>query len=244
MPARIKAFLIHLAASAAIALLALLLVFTLWYPAPLHTALGVTHILLLLLLIDVILGPLLTLLVFKVGKKTLVMDLTIIACLQLAALGYGLWTVAQGRPAWIVYNVDRFDVVTVVDIDSRQLDQADPSYRKAPWTGPQWVAAHRPDDAKQRNDILFEAVQGGSDIAQRPNLYQPLSTATAEIRQHAQPLTELNNTNDPATVSELLQNWPAATAWVPLMARQQPVVVLLDANSQVLAIVTLNPWQK
>ena len=85
-------------------------------------------------------------------------------------------------------------------------------------------------------------MQGGSDIAQRPNLYQPLSTATADIRQRAQPLEQLNTTNDPATVSKLLQSWPAATAWVPLMARQKPMVVLLDANSDVLAIVALNPW--
>ncbi len=110
MPARIKAFLMHLAVSAVIALLAVLLVFQIWYPAPLHEALGVTDIFLLLPLVDVILGPLLTLLVFKLGKKTLIMDLAVIACLQLAALGYGLWTVAEGRPAWIVYNADRFDV--------------------------------------------------------------------------------------------------------------------------------------
>ncbi|WP_313056119.1 hypothetical protein [Pseudomonas lopnurensis] len=94
MPARIKAFLMHLAVSAVIALLAVLLVFHIWYPAPLHEALGVTHIFLLLLLADVILGPLLTLVVFKIGKKTLIMDLAVIACLQLAALAYGLWTVA------------------------------------------------------------------------------------------------------------------------------------------------------
>lgn len=232
-----------MAASAVIALLALLLVFGFWYPAPLHIALGVTHIFLLLLLIDVILGPLLTLLVFQVGKKTLVMDLTIVACLQLAALGYGLWTVAQGRPAWIVYNVDRFDVVTVVDIDPRQLDQTDPQYRNASWMGPEWVAVQPPDDAEQRNDILFEAVLGGSDIAQRPNLYQPLSTAAAEIRQRARPLKRLNDTNDLAKVSELLQDWPDATAWVPLMARQKPMVVLLDTHSNALAIVALAPWQ-
>ncbi len=243
MPARLKAFLLHLAASALIALLALLLVFKLWYPAPLHEALGVTHIFLLLLLIDVILGPLLTLLVYKVGKKTLVMDLTIIAILQLAALGYGLWTVAEGRPAWIVYNVDRFDVVTVVDIDNRQLDEAHAEYRNAPWTGPRWVAAARPDDPEQRNNILFEAVQGGSDLAQRPNLYRPLTEMTQAIQQRAQPLDKLTDFNDATAVRDALQNWPDAAAWVPLMARTKPMVVLLgENNSDVIAIVDLNPW--
>ncbi len=243
MPARLKAFLLHLTASACIALLALLLVFKLWYPAPLHEALGVTHIFLLLLMIDVILGPLLTLLIYKVGKKTLIMDLTIIAILQLAALGYGLWTVAEGRPAWIVYNVDRFDAVTVVDIDTRQLDEAHAQYRSAPWTGPRWVGAMRPDDIEQRNSILFEAVQGGYDLAQRPNLYRPLTEMTQAIRQRAQPLDKLTDFNDATAVRDALQNWPDAAAWVPLMARIKPMVVLLgENNSDVIAIVDLNPW--
>ncbi|EIK54263.1 type IV pilin accessory protein [Stutzerimonas stutzeri TS44] len=244
MPARLKAFLLHLAASTLIALLALLLVFKLWYPAPLHEALGVTHIFLLLLLVDVILGPLLTLLVYKVGKKNLVMDLIVIATLQLVALGYGLWTVAEGRPVWIVYNADRFDVVTVVDIDPRQLHEAQPHYRNAPWTGPRWVGATRPDNIEQRNNILFEATLGGSDIAQRPNLYRPLEEMAEAIQQRAHPLADLNTVNDPATVQATLQKWPAATAWAPLMARSQPMVVLLGKDkSEVISIVKLNPWR-
>lgn len=243
MPARTKAFLMHLAASAVIALLAVLMVFQVWYPAPLHKALGVTHIFLLLLLVDVTLGPLLTLLVFKLGKKTLIMDLTIIASLQLVALVYGLWTVAEGRPAWIVYNVDRFDVVTAVDIDTRQLDEALIQYRNAPWTGPQWVGAARPENPEQRNNILFEAALGGSDIAQRPNLYRPLLAIAEAVRQRAQPLEKLNDFNDAAEVRDALQNWPSAAAWVPLMARAKPMVVLLGENkSDVIAIVELHPW--
>lgn len=244
MPARLKAFLMHLAASAVIALLAVLLVFRLWYPAPLHVALGATQIFLLLLLVDVTLGPLLTLLVFKVGKKSLVMDLAIIACLQLAALGYGVWTVAEGRPAWIVYNADRFDVVTVLDIDTRKLDEASVQYRTAPWSGPQWVGALSPENPAQRSKILLEATLGGSDIAQRPNLYRPLTELAEAIRQRAQPLQKLNDVNDAAAVRDALKNWPGAAAWVPLMTRVRPMVVLLGENkSDVIAIVELVPWK-
>lgn len=244
MPVRLKAFLLHLAVSAFIALLALLLVFRLWYPAPLHEALGVTHIFLLLLLVDVILGPLLTLLAYKAGKKNLAMDLTIIAALQLSALGYGFWNVVEGRPAWIVYNVDRFDVVTVVDIDTRQLDEAPMQYRNAPWAGPQWVAAANPDNPDKHRDLIFESIVGGSDLAQRPNLYRPLEEMTEAMLKRAQPLTTLNSFNDPATVHATLQKWPTARAWVPLMARTRPMVVLLGENmSDVISIVELHPWR-
>ena len=58
MSGRFRAFSWHLSASALVALLTLLLVFFVWYPSPLHEAVGVTHILLLLLAVDVTLGPL------------------------------------------------------------------------------------------------------------------------------------------------------------------------------------------
>jgi hypothetical protein len=244
MPERLKASLLHLAVSAVMALLVMLLVFRLWYPAPLHSALGVTHIFLLLLMVDVVLGPLLTLLVFKVGKKTLLMDLTIIGCLQLAALGYGLWSVAEGRPAWIVYNVDRFDVVTAVDIDTRQLHETSLQYRNASWSGPQWVGAARSEDTEQGKAMLFEVLQGGSDIAQRPNLYRQLADVASDMEQRALPLERLNDYNEAGTVLTALQPWPNAAAWVPLMARAKPMVVLLGKNRRdVIAIVDLAPWK-
>ena len=68
---RLKFFLSHLLLSFLVALLVIGLVFLIWYSSPLVTAVGVTHIFLMLLVIDVILGPLLGLLVYKEGKKHL-----------------------------------------------------------------------------------------------------------------------------------------------------------------------------
>lgn len=243
MSVRVKAFLIHLSSSAVISLIVLLLIFQVWYPAPLHAALGVTHIFLLLLIVDVVVGPILTLLVFKVGKKTLVFDLAIICLLQLSALGYGIWVVAEGRPAWLVFNVDRFDLVQAIDIDARYLDKADTKYSSAPWFGPQWVAADRPVDKAQRQTIMLEAVIWGSDIAQRPNLYSPIDQFAGDISNRAQSLERLNNFNENEVVINTLKRWPAAAAWLPLKARVRPMVVLLGKNrSEVIAIVDLNPW--
>ena len=99
---RLKLFLSHLSLSFLIALLVIGLVFFIWYPSPLATAVGVTHIFLMLLVIDVILGPLLGLLVYKEGKKTLKFDLSVIILIQIAALCYGVFSIEQGRPAWLV----------------------------------------------------------------------------------------------------------------------------------------------
>lgn len=134
MNTRLKAFLYHLLGSTIIAFFVIGLVFFVWYPSPLHSATGVTAIFLLLLIVDVVLGPLLTLLVFKPGKKSLAFDLSVIILLQLSALTYGLYTVAEGRPAWLVFSVDRFELVRVNEIDNRNLANALPEYQKPAWS--------------------------------------------------------------------------------------------------------------
>ena len=153
MSMRIKAFLIHGLVSISVALLVIGLVFFIWYPSPLAKAVGVTHIFLMMLVIDVILGPLLTLLVYKQGKKTLLFDLTVIVLLQISALGYGLWTISQGRPAWLVFNVDRFDNVRVNEIDNRNIAKAQQQYQNPSWFYPQWVAATSPKNVEENNKV-------------------------------------------------------------------------------------------
>ena len=244
MPARFKAFLLHLVGSALIALLTLGLVFRLWYPAPLQDAVGVTEIYLLLLLVDVVVGPLLTLLVFKVGKKTLVLDMTAILLLQCAALGYGLWTVAEGRPAWLVFNSGRFDLVQALEIDERKLDEAADSYRHPSWLGPRWVGAVTPEGLVGRPDLrMADFLKNGTTFTQRPQLYRPLEEMADAMRQGMQPLASLNRFNPDERVSATLAGWPDADGWLPLMAQAQPKVVLMRKDTaSVVAIVDLNPW--
>ncbi|MGH8085537.1 MAG: TfpX/TfpZ family type IV pilin accessory protein [Lysobacter sp.] len=242
MPARVKAFLWHLGASVLIALAVAAVVFMVWYPSPLDDALGVTGIFGVILLVDASLGPLLTLVVYKPGKKSLRFDLAVIFCLQLAALGYGLWTVAAQRPAWIVFNADRFDLVQASAIDTRAAGKAAPEYRGAPWTGPRWVGARPSGDRRIRNEMMIEAAIGGPDIPAHPELYRPLDDVAADIRARALPLDRLQRFNAPPAVAATLREWPAAAAWVPLKARARSMVVLLDEQQRRVAVVDLRPW--
>ena len=243
MPIRIRAFLIHLAASGLMAAVAMALVFLVWYPAPLATATGVTPIFLMMLGIDVTVGPLLTLLVYKPGKKSLRMDLTIIVLLQLGALAYGLHTMAVARPAWLVFNKDRFDVALAQELDPSRLNTTKPEYRDAPWTGPRWVASASPINPTASSDLMMEAVGGGPDLPQRIDLYFPIEQSADAIRAKASPLSDLDKYNPPANVATVLKQWPAADAFLPLMAKVQPMTVLLrKADSKVIAVVALNPW--
>ena len=117
---------IHLGISLAIAALAALLVFGLWYPYPYREISGGRELFLLVVSVDVILGPLITLAVFNRAKPWMELrrDLAVVALIQLAALGYGLWTVSVARPVHLVFEIDRFRVVHAIDVDEAQLGQA------------------------------------------------------------------------------------------------------------------------
>lgn len=241
---RLKAFSIHLFFSALTASAALIWVFWIWYPSPLDEALGVTRVFITIVLVDVVLGPLLTLLIYKKQKKSLFFDLTVIVIIQICALVYGVWVLAEARPAWVVFNVDRFDLVQVADIDLRDIGRADSEYQSAPWLGPKWVGAISASDKDLRNTILFEAALGGPDIPHRPFLYRPLSEFEAAFQARALPLEHLAKFNSQDSLEDVLAQWPQATGWVPLMARVEPMVVLLGGdNTKVVAVVALRPWE-
>src|SRR5690606_20074277 len=83
---RVRAGAIHLGCCAAVAAVVPVLVFAGWYPAPLDVVSGVGTIVVLMLAADVVLGPLVTLIVYDRNKKSLKLDLAAIAVIQLAAL--------------------------------------------------------------------------------------------------------------------------------------------------------------
>ena len=243
MSKRLKFFLNHLFISFLIALLVVGLVFFIWYPAPLAKAVGVTHIFLMMLTIDVIVGPLLGLLVYKEDKKSLKFDLTIIIAIQISALLYGIYSIEQGRPVWIVYSVDRFELVRKNEIILENINHVKPQFQQLSWLKPQFVATQFAQDVKQRNDDMFAEVLGGISLAQKPERYVDFSQAKAQLQKRAQSLELLQQYNDKAVVENILAKYPQATAFLPMKASAVDMTVLINHKGEVVKIVDLKSWQ-
>ncbi|TCB60675.1 type IV pilin accessory protein [Acinetobacter terrae] len=232
---RIRFFLRHLSCSMFIALLMIGLVFFVWYPVPLATAEGVTHIFLMLLTIDVMLGPLLTFLVYKEGKKTLKMDLSIIVFVQILAMSYGVYSIAQSRPVWIAQNGAIFQLVRANAVLPEDQAQAKLEYRKPGWGKLQWVAVDQTHPQYQRY----------TEHTLVPNLYTKLAAAESRIRQFSQPLENLKTFNNEQATEKQLKAYPEANAWMPLRTTGLGLVVLLNKQQgKVLGVVDLRPWQE
>lgn len=243
MSKRLKFFLSHLSISAVVAFIVLGLIFFIWYPTPLATAVGVTELFFMMLVIDVIIGPILGMLVYKEAKKTLKFDLSIIIALQIAALGYGVYSIEQGRPVWLAYNVDRFEMIRKNEVITDHIDQALAQFQHTPWLKPQYVAVQFAQDKKQREEDMFAEVLAGISLAQKPERYVDFTQAKASIKQQAQPLALLNDFNDPNAVKMTLIQYPQANAFIPLKANALDMTVLVNKNTgDIIKIVDLRPW--
>src|SRR5690606_4102888 len=168
--------------SVLVALIVICVVFVLWYPSPLAKAAGVTHVFLMLLVIDVILGPLLGLLVYKEGKKTLKMDLTVIILIQIAALSYGLYSMAQARPVWIAFNHDRFELVHNNELKTENIMYAQAQYQQPTWLTPQYIAVKPADDPQERQIEQMSAMLNGISLAQYPERYIAIDQTKTQIQ--------------------------------------------------------------
>ena len=123
-PGRIKAFLIHLVISLIILFVLLYLLVFVWYPPPLFKADGGLQGLKIILGVDLILGPLLTLMVYNPGKgwKRLKFDLWVIGIIQVSALIAGTWIVYDQRTQLVVFSQDHFFSITKSQLNRSNID--------------------------------------------------------------------------------------------------------------------------
>jgi hypothetical protein len=227
---------LHLLISAAIAAGALALMLLVWYPHPLFVAAGGNDLLFLLIGVDVILGPLITLIIFRAGKKGLKFDLVAIGTLQLAALAYGVGIVYLARPAFIVFVKDRFEVVTAVELQRENLAQArEPQFAEPPIDGPMWVYAEYPADPQERRRLV-ELALAGLDMQHFPRLFRDYESGLKEILARAQPIERVRLTDPKA--AKAVDAWLAETGtpadslrYLDLRAPRYWVGVLLDAKT-------------
>ena len=113
---KIKATAVHMSLSIAVfAYLAYQIYFN-WYPQPYFEVDGGWQGIRLVAAVDLVLGPLVTFLIFDLSKRTreIVFDLAVILVIQFGALGYGIYATYTQRPVAIVL-IDEFVVPTIME---------------------------------------------------------------------------------------------------------------------------------
>lgn len=232
---RLYAACIHLGVSLSIAALAAAVVFGLWYPYPYREISGGRSLFLLVVFVDVVMGPLITLVIFNRNKprRELMTDFLVVGLLQLAALSYGIWTVFVARPVHLVFEYNRMAVVHAIDVDPALLSKAPKELQTLPMTGPTAIALRPFKDSAEQMDATIAAM-GGAPLPARSDLWQPYRDSVVDILKEAKPAAELE-TRFPSQVSvihravESTGKTVPQLRYLPLLGRNNAWTVLLDA---------------
>jgi hypothetical protein len=155
---RKQAFLTHLFISMAVFFVLLYLIIYKWYPSYYFHIDGGYRGIVTIFFVDVILGPGLTLLVFKPGKPNLKFDMAVIITVQIVALSWGIKSVYSERSALTVFYDGKFSCMNhaqVADVDLARLALQD----KGP---PLLAVLPRPSTYAEYQRMTLEAYQKNS----------------------------------------------------------------------------------
>lgn len=182
---------IHFLVTLTLAACAAALVFLVWFPDPFQTIIGGTELFQLVVGCDLVLGPLISLVIYnsRKSRRKLVFDYVVVGILQITALVYGVSVLAGSRPVYVGFSVDRLEIVTAREITDTELAAVrNPEYARLSYTGPRLVGIDVPE--AERSDALFEGVKG-NDVYLRPKFFVPYETKLTEIRKRARPISDL-----------------------------------------------------
>jgi len=220
-----------------------------WYPYPYWHFGKSGKFALSLILTAGFAGPALTWVVYKKGKRGLRFDLWVIAIVQLVAITWGTLSLYQNRPFWMVHTVDRFEVLSMREVDLSWV--TDPRFLDKPLTGPLLLLANMPADPVSYQNLLREIMfEGKPDIQFRPEFWSLYSEGKEIALQNSRPLVSLRDARPDSSgaIDKVVENHGGDISlftFVPTLQKDGQFSTILDAQSgDVIDHLMIDPWVK
>lgn len=232
----------HLLISLAVFVGLAYLVLFVWYPDFFYTIDGGWEGMRIIIFVDLVLGPCLTLVVYKAGKKGLKFDLTCIGLLQVSCLAAGLWVVYSERPTFFVFYEGHF-YSTNQDTYERygQLPPDPASFQQAT---PVPVVATVPENPIEEADLRKILYDDGIPLWVYARSYEPLADHWEAILNQAFPQPALLARDE----DNLLEAWLKEHggkiedyAFYPIHSRYQSPFVAVRISTREFVDVILIP---
>jgi hypothetical protein len=238
---RIKAFGWHLLGSTAALSLTLGLMYLGWYHWPGWYLADMPAVVAIMIGVDVVLGPLLTLIIANPAKarREFARDVGLIVIVQLVAFTYGVITLWNGRPLYYAYSENCLSVVQAQDLDRASADTA--RAQRAPFAPqwyslPRWIWAPLPKDTEEAGKIVQSALAGGYDVTARPLYFRPWASGAADLRSQLKRVDDIKFFS--LKEKKLLKERMAAAGLAPdradaiaLTGRKRPLLAVFDPSS-------------
>ncbi|HEX7036174.1 MAG TPA: hypothetical protein VF210_10390 [Pseudomonadales bacterium] len=182
---RFGAFLIHLGISLVIFAVLAYVVLYVWYPDFFFASDGGWQGIRIIVMVDLVLGPTLTLVVFnrKKPRRELRRDLSIIGTFQAICLVAGTYIVYMERPLALVYSDGQFFSVSADDYRDAGLPVPDLSGLPGPY--PKRVIVELPDDYRAQAEVRQQAIQNRTPLRTLAQYYVPFDYARLDADKEA-----------------------------------------------------------
>lgn len=244
---RWRVFQWRLAASMAAFLLLFAVIRLLWYPGSYFAISGAAKLVVVLLGVVIVIGPVLTTVVFKPGKWGLGFDIRALIAVEIFVLILAGAMIFERRPYYVVFAVDRFEVVTRTEVDRAKVRFDE--HRTKPFNAPRFVYAELPTDPEEYSRLVDEVVfEGRKDIDRRPEFWKPYGDRASAIKAKARPLLDLIRFSDKrkSSVQKWLSRHPGVIdnlLYVPVRGRGRDAAMILQADKELpVGIIDIDPW--
>ena len=236
---RLKLFSLHLLSSAAILTLILGSLYLGWYRWPGWYLTDVTKVVLVMICVDVVLGPTLTFIIAnqKKSRRELTRDIGIVVLVQLCALTYGSVQLWNGRPLYYVFSENALTVVQAYDIEDKEAAlgrRQNPEFAPHWYSLPRWAWAPLPQDPKERQALISAA--GDAGVLSMPRYYKPWEQGLPALRDQ---LNKLDDSKffiafEKKKIRERMQAAGMATDQadtLPFTGRTRPLLAVFNRSS-------------
>ncbi len=176
---RWQASTIHFGISLAVFLILLAVILLVWYPGILFSVDGGWTGLRIVMGVDLVLGPLLTLVVFKLGKPGLKFDLSCIVIAQIACMAGGMWIVYRERPIALVLAYDTFYSLAAQEFE--EMGKNPEMLEKFPGAYPKLIYIELPENEIQADIINIRSQFIGDPLYIQTDRYQAFPPGADEI---------------------------------------------------------------
>ncbi len=245
---KLRAFLLHLAASIAVIALLFGIILYVWYPGPAFRMVGAIDPLIVLVGVDVVLGPSMTLLLYRAGKPGLKFDMSVIFAIQLIALAYGAHTLYSQRPHYLVFAIDRFNVIVAAEIDAREIRRPGLRQRRLGVLTQAYARMPTDPDEKARfiESVIFDKQP---DLHARPEFWEPISDGADAIRAAALPIEDFVPVDEEQArrVGRARARHSASherIGIVPVFLAKRDMAVMIDLDTlELIDAIAVNAWR-
>ena len=242
---RAKLALRNLFISQAIIFIFLIFAYLIWFPHSFHLLEEFYKTALLLIFVDLILGPVLILLVYKENKINLKFDINVLLAIQLIAFAFGAYSLYLKHPVYAVFAIDRFTLINAANVTPEKIKFE--TLKSTLFSKTKITVARMPKEIIARNKLILGVMNGEADLDHRAEYYEPYDLHFKSVlNKNLITDSSLLKKKTKSVINNFVSKYGGEISdyvYIPLETQYKDVIWALDRKTALpVGIIDIDPW--